>query len=153
FRHAGAVVVDELPGIIGAETAWALTLAAGEAGRTAEAVAAADTGYRLTARFSDAAYTRFTLTDAHVTALILAGRIAAAVDTATVLDRQVGDLPGGTALLARGVAGRAALAAGRLDDAVAWLRDVVSVLFSADTAGGFYGFGYRYQHPYATALA
>src|SRR5690606_36569674 len=82
FRHAGAVVVDELPGIIGAETAWALTLAAGEAGRTAEAVAAADTGYRLTARFSDAAYTRFTLTDAHVTALILAGRIAAAVDTA-----------------------------------------------------------------------
>lgn len=101
FRHAGAVVVDELPGIIGAETAWALTLAAGEAGRTAEAVAAADTGYRLTARFSDAAYTRFTLTDAHVTALILAGRIAAAVDT----------------------------------------------------AGGFYGFGYRYQHPYATALA
>lgn len=153
FRHAGAVVVDELPGIIGAETAWALTLAAGEAGRTAEAVAAADTGYRLTARFSDAAYTRFTITDAHVTALILAGRIAAAVDTATVLDRQVGDLPGGTALLARGVAGRAALAAGRLDDAVAWLRDVVSVLFSADTAGGFYGFGYRYQHPYATALA
>ena len=101
FRHAGAVVVDELPGIIGAETAWALTLAAGEAGRTAAAVAAADTGYRLTARFSDAAYTRFTLTDAHVTALILAGRIAAAVDT----------------------------------------------------AGGFYGFGYRYQHPYATALA
>lgn len=101
FRHAGAVVVDELPGIIGAETAWALTLAAGEAGRTAEAVAAADTGYRLTARFSDAAYARFTLTDAHVTALILAGRIAAAVDT----------------------------------------------------AGGFYGFGYRYQHPYATALA
>lgn len=101
FRHAEVVVVDELPGIIGAETAWALTLAAGEAGRTAEAVAAADTGYRLTARFSDAAYTRFTLTDAHVTALILAGRIAAAVDT----------------------------------------------------AGGFYGFGYRYQHPYATALA
>lgn len=101
FRHAEVVVVDELPGIIGAETAWALTLAAGEAGRTAEAVAAADTGYRLTARFSDAAYARFTLTDAHVTALILAGRIAAAVDT----------------------------------------------------AGGFYGFGYRYQHPYATALA
>src|SRR5690606_17300944 len=101
FRHAGAVVVDALPGTTGAETAWALTLGAGEAGRTAEAVAAADTGYRLTARFSDAAYTRFTLTDAHVTALILAGRIAA----------------------------------------------------SADTAGGFYGFGYRYQHPYATALA
>jgi DNA-binding CsgD family transcriptional regulator len=30
---------------------------------------------------------------------------------------------------------------------------VVEVLFSADTSGGFYGFGYRYQHPRTIALA
>jgi hypothetical protein len=145
--------VDQLAGIVGAEVAWAVALAAGDAGRTAEAAAAADTGYTVTTRYYDAAHTRFAVTDVHVNALLLAGQIGTAQDTAAHLLKQAADLPGGAQLLSRGVSGRTALAAGRLDTACALLDQVVDVLFSSEISGGFYGFGYRYQHPRTIALA
>jgi DNA-binding CsgD family transcriptional regulator len=145
--------VEQLPPIVGAEVAWATTLAFGVAGRTADAVAAANAGYAVTSRYYEAAYMQFAVADVHLTALLLSGRVREAGDTAYRAYAQAAELPGGAQLLGRGLAGRAALAAGRLDTACGLLEPVVEVLFSADTSGGFYGFGYRYQHPRTIALA
>ena len=57
---------------------------------------------------------RFNIADAHVSALLLAGRIADALDVAERVRRQAADLPGAAQLLGAAVAGRAALGAGRL---------------------------------------
>ena len=148
-----ALDVDQLPPIVGAEVAWATTLAYGVAGRTADAVAAANAGYAVTSRYYEAAYMQFAVTDVHLTALLLSGRVREAGDTADRAYAQAAELPGGAQLLGRGLAGRAALGAGRLDTACGLQAPVVDVLFSADTSGGFYGFGYRYQHPRTIALA
>ena len=148
-----ALDVEQLPPIVGAEVAWATTLAFGVAGRTADAVAAANAGYAVTSRYYEAAYMQFAVADIHLTALLLSGRVREAGDTADRAYAQAAELPGGAQLLGRGLAGRAALAAGRLDTACGLLEPVVEVLFSADTSGGFYGFGYRYQHPRTIALA
>ena len=58
---------------------------------------------------SDAPHMRFNIADAHVSALLLSGRIADAVDVAERVRRQAADLPGAAELLAAAVAGRAAL--------------------------------------------
>lgn len=147
------IVLDELPGIVGAEVPWAIGQAAGELGRTAEAAAVAEAGYAITSRFLDAAQMRFSIGDAHVTALLLSGQVEAASEQAQRLCEQAADMPGGVELLSRGVAGRAALAAGRLDTACSLLRPVVDVLFGSGQTGGFYPFGYRYKIPLTIALA
>jgi len=147
------IVLDELPGIVGAEVPWAIGQAAGEMGRAAEAAAVADAGYAITSRFLDAAQMRFAIGDSHVNALLLSGQIEPARDTAQRLCDQSADMPGGVELISRGVAGRAALAAGRLDTACLLLQPVVEVLFGSGQTGGFYAFGYRFKIPFTIALA
>src|SRR4029077_16277304 len=88
-----------------------------EAGRTTEAVAMAEAGYTAATRSFDAPHMRFNIADAHVSALLLAGRIADALGVAHQRRRQAADLPGAAQLLGSAVAGRAVLGAGNLDTA------------------------------------
>ena len=143
------LVLDDLPAVVGAEIAWVLAAIAADAGRTTEAVAVADAGYTAVARSFDAPHMRFNIADAHVSALLLAGRIADALDVAERVRRQAADLPGAAQLLGAAVAGQAALGAGRLHSARALLEQA-AVGLSATHA---LGWGYRYHVPRATALA
>ena len=143
------LAVDELPHIVGAPTAWAIAVASGDAGRTTDAIAAADAGYTI-APHSFRAHMRFANADAHVGALLLAGRISEAVGVAERLREQAADLPGPAQLLSTAVAGRALLGAGRLDTASSLLQSVVDGL---SASGEDTGWGYRFQIPRTIALA
>ena len=133
----------DLPAIIGSETAWALAAIAADAGRTAEALAIADVGYSLATRSSDAPHMRFNIADAHISALMLAGRVGDALEVAERERRQAADLPGAAQLLGAAMAGRAALGAGRLDTACSLLEQAAGAL---SASGHAIGWGYRYQH-------
>ena len=85
---------NQLPDLVGAVTAWATAIASGDAGRTTEAVDAADHGYALARRSFDAAYMRFVIADSHVGALLLSGRVAEARCVAEQLRQQAVDSPG-----------------------------------------------------------
>ncbi len=61
---------------------------------------------------------RFNIADAHVGALLLAGRIGDALEVAEWARGQAADLPGTAHLLGPAIAGRAALGAGRLGESV-----------------------------------
>ncbi|HUL99087.1 MAG TPA: helix-turn-helix transcriptional regulator, partial [Mycobacterium sp.] len=111
-----AIALDDLP-VVGAEIAWALTAISADAGRTTEAVAIADAGYAVAARSFDAPQMRFNIADAHVSALLLSGRVNDALDVAEQVRQEAADLPGAAQLLGAAVAGRAALGAGRLHSA------------------------------------
>nr|WP_197283765.1 LuxR family transcriptional regulator [Mycobacterium sp. Marseille-P9652] len=149
IRASQHLALDELPAVVGAEIAFALTAIPADAGRVSEAVAAAETGYAAAARSFDAPHMRFNIADAHVSALLLAGRIADALELAEQVHRQAADLPGAAQLLGPAVAGRAALGAGCLDSAAA-LLDQAAVGLSATHA---LGWGFRYHVPRATTLA
>jgi DNA-binding CsgD family transcriptional regulator len=149
IRASKKLALDDLPAVVGAEIAFVLAAISADAGRTTEAVAIADAGYTDAARSFDAPHMRFNIADAHVSALLLAGRIADAVDVAEQVRRQAADLPGAAQLLGAAVAGRAALGAGRLHSAGALLEQA-AVGLSATHA---LGWGYRYHVPRATALA
>ena len=144
------LVLDELPPIVGAETAWALATVYADAGRTSDAVAVAEAGYEIAARCSDAPHMRFNIADSHVTALVLAGRIAEALEVAKWARGQAADLPGTAHLLGPAIAGRAALGAGRLVEACELLEQAAGAL---SATGHAQGWGYRYGIPRATALA
>jgi hypothetical protein len=92
---------------------------------------------------------RFNIADAHVSALLLAGRIADALEVAERVRRQAADLPGAAQLLGAAVAGRAALGAGHLHAAGALLEQAAVGLSITHATG----WGYRYHVPRATALA
>ena len=111
------LALDDLPAVVDAEIAWVLAAIAADAGRTAEAVAVADTGYTGATRSFDAPHMRFNIADAHISALLLSGRVGEAVEVAERMRQQAADLPGAAQLLGAAVAGRAALGAGRLDTA------------------------------------
>ena len=143
------LALDDLPAVVGAEIAWALAAIAADAGRSTEAVAVADAGYTVAARSFDAPHMRFNIADAHVSALLLAGRIADALEVAERVRRQAADLPGAAQLLGAAVAGRAALGAGRLHSADALLEQAAVGLSTTHALG----WGYRYHVPRATALA
>jgi DNA-binding CsgD family transcriptional regulator len=144
------LALDELPAVVDAEIAWVLAAMAADSGRTAEAVAVADAGYAVATRSFDAPQMRFNIADAHVSALLLAGRVREAVDVAERARQQAADLPGAAHLLGDAVAGRAALGAGRLD--IAWsLLELAAPALSASGHG--IGWGYRYHFPRATVLA
>jgi DNA-binding CsgD family transcriptional regulator len=148
--HASmSLALADLPAVVGAEIAWVLADISADAGRTTEAVAVADAGYTAVARSFDAPHMRFNIADAHVSALLLAGRIAEAVDLAERVRQQAADLPGAAQMLGAAVAARAALGAGRLHSAGA-LFEQAAVGLSATHA---LGWGYRYHVPRATALA
>ena len=144
------LALDELPPIVGAETAWALATIYADAGRTADAVAVANAGYEIALRCSDAPHMRFNIADSHVTALVLAGRIGEALEEAEWARGQAADLPGTAHYLGPAIAGRAALGAGRLGVACELLERAAGAL---SATGHEQGWGYRYGIPRATALA
>jgi DNA-binding CsgD family transcriptional regulator len=144
-----SLALEDLPAVVGAEIAWVLATIAADAGRTAEAVAVADTGYTNATRSFDAPHMRFNIADAHISALLLSGRIGDAVEVAERVRQQAADLPGAAQLLGSAVAGRAALGAGRLDTACAMLERGAEGL----SASHAIGWGYRYHIPRMTALA
>ena len=149
IQASNKLALDDLPSVVGAEIAWALTAIAADAGRAGEAVAFAEAGYTVATRSFDAPHMRFNIADAHISALLLAGRIADAVDLAERVRRQAADLPGAAQLLGAAVAGRAALGAGHLH-AAGVLLEQAAVGLSITHATGW---GYRYHVPRATALA
>jgi len=148
-QASGSLALDDLPAVVGAEIAWVLATIAADAGRTAEAVAVADAGYTNATRSFDAPHMRFNIADAHISALLLSGRIGDAIEVAERVRQQAADLPGAAQLLGSAVAGRAALGAGRLDAACAMLEQGAEGLAASHAIG----WGYRYHVPRTTALA
>jgi DNA-binding CsgD family transcriptional regulator len=146
----GKLVPEQLPPVVGAEIAWVLAAIAADAGRTTEAVAAAEVGYTVATRSLDAPHMRFNIADAHISGLLLAGRVGEAVEVAERVRQQAADLPGAAHLLGAAAAGRAALGACRFDSARLLLEQAAEGL---SAAGYAIGWGYRYQVPRATALA
>lgn len=136
----------ELKERIGARmAAWAVTVACGDSGRTDEAVAAAEAGYPIPVRAF------IVISDAHATALQLAGRIADADGVAEMMRARAsvfGGEPFGQ--IAEALAGQAALGAGRLDTACSVLESAVGLVTAWNTATGF---RYRCQISLTTALA
>lgn len=145
-----SLALDDLPAIVGTETAWALAAVSADAGRTTEAVAIASAGYAVASRCFDAPHMRFNIADAHISALLLAGLIGEALDVAERVREQAADLPGAAQLLGAAVSGRAALGAGRLDTACLLLDDAAAALCAS---GHAIGWGYRYHVPRTMALA
>jgi DNA-binding CsgD family transcriptional regulator len=144
------LALDTLPEVVGAEIAGVLAVISGDAGRTTEAVAIADAGYTAATRSLDAPHMRFNIGDAHVSALLLAGRIGEALDVAERMRQQAADLPGAAQLLGPAIAGRAALGAGHLDTACGLLGQAAIAL---SASGYAMGWGFRYRIPGTTALA
>ena len=144
------LALDDLPEVVGTEIAWALAAITADAGRTTEAAGVADAGYTVATRSFDAPHMRFNIADAHVSALLLAGQVADALQVAERVRQQAADLPGAAQLLGAAVAGRAALGAGRLDTACLLLEQAAVGL---SASGHAMGWGYRYHVPRTTALA
>ena len=119
IQASKSLVLEELPAVAGAETAWALAVMYADAGQTAKAVAVANTGYAVASRFFDSPHMRFNIADAHVSALLLAGQMADGFEVAQRVYEQGAEMPGAAHLLGTAIAGRAALFAGRLDSACA----------------------------------
>ena len=135
---------DELPDVAARMTAWAATVACGEVGRTAEAAAIAEAGYPIAIR----GY--LVIIDAQLSAFALAGRISDSQDLAALLRQRSADYPSPQlGPVSVGVSGRAALAAGRLDEALDLLNPTVELMVASDEN---IGWTYRYQLPHAIAL-
>lgn len=138
------LVLDQLPDIAARLTAHAITRSSGDAGRTTAAVAAAEAGY-------DIPMPSFVATaDDHLGALLLSGRVADAQEVAAVIRQRTSDFPSPQLDLGVAVAGRAALGAGRLDDACSLLGPAVELLTAWGEPSGW---AYRYQLPHTIALA
>jgi DNA-binding CsgD family transcriptional regulator len=150
LKASKSLVLEELPAVAGAETVWALAVMLADAGHTAEAVAVVNTGYAVASRFLDSPQMRFNIADAHVSALLLAGQIEDGLEVAQGVREQGAEMPGAAQMVGTAIAGRAALFAGRLDEACALLGIAAPAL---SASGNAMGWGYRYHIPYATALA
>jgi DNA-binding CsgD family transcriptional regulator len=150
LQASKSLVLEDLPAVAGAETAWALAVMLADAGQTTEAVAVANTGSAVASRFFDSPHMRFNIADAHVSALLLAGHIEDGVERAQQVREQAAETPGAAQLVGTAIAGRAALFAGRLDLACALLGNAAPAL---SASGNEMGWGVRYHVPYATALA
>ena len=148
MRASKNLALADIP-VVGAEIAWALAQISADAGHTTEALADANAGYIVATRTLDAPHMRFNIADAEISALLLSGQIADALDVAERTQRQAAHLPGAAQLLGAAVAGRAALGAGDLHRACALLEQAADGL-SASHPGGY---GYRYRIPHVTALA
>jgi DNA-binding CsgD family transcriptional regulator/tetratricopeptide (TPR) repeat protein len=142
------LALEDLP-VVGAEIAWALAQISADAGRTAEAVAAAEAGHAVATRSLDAPQMRFNIADAEVSALLLAGHVVDALRVAESTRQEAAHLPGAAQLLGAAVAGRAALGAGDLHNACLLLGQAVEALSASHPIG----WGYRYNVPRTTALA
>lgn len=140
--------IDLLPPIIGSAAAWALVVAHGDSGHTTDALTAADNGYTHWERTAGAPHMLMLIVDKHVGALLQAGEIEKARAVAERARKQTADLPGVALLLGAGITGRAALGAGRLEEACELLEPTVQMFM-----GDANGFRYRFLIPLATALA
>ncbi|MGJ6122894.1 LuxR C-terminal-related transcriptional regulator [Mycolicibacterium sp. Y3] len=149
LEAAKVLNLAELPGVVGAETAFALTVVTGDAGRTSEALKTAETGYTTTVRAHDAPPMRFNIADAELSALLLAGRLSDVWPVAERVREQSAELPGAAHALGAAIAGRAALGTGRLHEACSLLNQA-AVAFATNHSTGW---GYRYNVVRATALA
>ncbi|HYZ67139.1 MAG TPA: LuxR C-terminal-related transcriptional regulator, partial [Mycobacterium sp.] len=139
-------VWDELPDLIAARmTAWALTIAAGDAGRPSEAAIAAEAAYPSAIR----SYF-IVIGDAHLSALLLSGQLDRAQEVAKFLNRRAGDIPVWAELIGPAVTGRVALGVGRVDSACALLGPVARAVHASGDSNGW---GYRCQLSYSIALA
>jgi DNA-binding CsgD family transcriptional regulator len=150
MQASKGLALDDLPAVVDAEIAWARAAISAEAGRATEAVSIADAGYIVATRSLDAPQMRFNIADAHVSALLLSGRVGDAADVGQEMRDQAADLPGTARLLGAAVTGRAALGAGKLDTACSLLEQAAEGL---SASGYAIGWGFRYHVPYATALA
>jgi DNA-binding CsgD family transcriptional regulator len=150
MQASKSLALEDLPAILGTETAWVLAVMLADTGQTAKAVAVANTGYAVASRFFDSPHMRCNIADAHVSALLLAGQMTDAFEVAQRVREQGAEMPGAAHLLGTAIAGRAALFAGRLDSACALLGNAAPAL---SASGNAMGWGYRYHIPYATALA
>jgi hypothetical protein len=122
-----------------------MTTAYADAGAASDAVATAEAGYPIPVR----GY--FVLTDAHLQALVLAGHIAEGLQIGQAGDRRAGDFAGRHFNPIFGaIAGRAAMAAGNLENARALLATSHDKLVAMGTT---YGWVYRAQLLRTTALA
>ena len=149
IQASKSLVLEDLPAVAGAETAWVLAVMYADTGQTTNAVAVANTGYAVASRFFDAPHMRFNIADAHVSALLLAGQMVDGLEVAQRVYEQGAEMPGAAHLLGTAIAGRAALFAGRLDSACALLGKAAPGLSASGNAIGWS----RYHIPYATALA
>ncbi len=147
-KAAEGLALEDIP-VVGAELSWVLAQIAADAGRVGEAVAVAERGYAVAARSFDAPHMRFNIADAHVSALLLSGRVGEALEVAEQVRQQAAALPGTAPSLGAAVEGRAALGAGRLDTAAVLLEQAAEG-FSASHS---IGWGYRYRVPLVVALA
>nr|WP_170981150.1 LuxR C-terminal-related transcriptional regulator [Mycolicibacterium sp. CR10] len=149
-QAAENLVLEELPAVVGAEIAWVLSAIAADAGQTSRAVNVAEAGYRVAAWSFDAPHMVFNIADAHISALLLSGRVGEARDVAERVQQQAADLPGAARLLAVAAAGRVCVGAGQIDDACDLLGQAAIGL---SASGYALGWGYRYHVPRVTALA
>ena len=136
-RLTKPLVLEQLPAIVGAITAYGITVASGDVGRIADAVAAANSGYAISSSAFDAAHTKFVIGDGHVSALIQGGRIADAIDARSSC---VSPLPTCREQLwssRTGSRARRLLAEGRLDVACSLLRTSVAALIGSGETNGW----------------
>jgi DNA-binding CsgD family transcriptional regulator len=145
-----SLVLQDLPAVAGAETAWALAEILADTGQTERAVSVSKTGYAVASRFFDSPQMRFNIADAHVSALLLVGQIEAGLELAEQVRGEAAEVPGPAQLVGTAIVGRAALFAGRLESACALLGTAAPAL---SASGNAMGWGFRYHVPYATALA
>lgn len=148
MRVSASLAREQLP-VVSTELAWVLTQTLGDAGRTAEAISAAEEGYAAATGSLDAPQMVFNIADAEVGALLLAGQVADAVAAADRAYRRAVELPATARLLGLAVAGRAALGAGDLARACTLLGQAADGLSLSHATG----WGYRYRIPHVTALA
>jgi DNA-binding CsgD family transcriptional regulator len=125
---ASSLDPDKLPDLAALVVAWGLAIALGDVGRTTEAVEAATEGLDRAARSRDAPYQATSLTDFHLTALLLAGRLHEAVSTAEDVLSRWGDAPGLTGVAANAYTAMTALRNGRLDVARRGLEPAMAVI-------------------------
>jgi DNA-binding CsgD family transcriptional regulator len=147
-QSSKTLALEALPDLVAARTtAWAITVACGDAGRVTEAVAAAQAGYSVPIR------SFVVIADAHVGALLLAGRIAEAWQVAERFYKAMMlliDFSQQATHIVTAVLGRAAGGACRLPTACSLLGPVADALSAGDKANGWW---YRSQIPLTIALA
>jgi DNA-binding CsgD family transcriptional regulator len=146
IESSGKFSWQELPDLVAQRvTAWALALAFGEAGRADEAAAAAKAGYPVPIR------SFVIITDAHISALLLAGRIADAEAPAeTIRQRQIEFQAFQSFQVGSLAVGRVALGSGRLDAAISLLTQSIETVNDSTDSNGW---RYRCQIPLTIALA
>ena len=128
IESAKTVALDQLPDIVGAAPAAGLVLAAGDAGRTSDAVRAAEAATAIVKRSSDSAGMGFAIAHFHVHALVLAGHVLGGWDVAERVREQAGDLWGGARLWSHAVIAEAAIGSGRLQVASSELEQAIEML-------------------------